>query len=86
MYRLTTISLKLQGSLTNIGNEEDINKVLKEGKEAGALHIERDSIGDYYRLIEDQEEPCEVPRCLEVGVGLNRLEPLLIYLLRLNSQ
>jgi hypothetical protein len=72
--------------LTDIGDEEDINEILKEGKEAGALHVKGDSIGDDYRLIEDQEEPGEVPRRLEVGVGLNRLEPLLIYLLRLNCQ
>ena len=73
MYKLTTIGLKRQCILTDVGYEEDIDKVLKEGKEAGALHVKGYSIGDDYRLIEDQEEPSEVPRCLEIGVGLNRL-------------
>ena len=78
MYRLTTIGLIKNGSLTDIGDEEDINEVLKEGEEAGALHVKRDSVGDDHGLIEDHEEPGEVPRSLEVGIGFNRLEPLLL--------
>jgi hypothetical protein len=69
-------------TLTNIGYKEDIYYEFEEGKETHTLHIEGNSIGYHYGLIENKEQAYEVPCRLKVRVRLNRLKSLTLYLFR----